>query len=42
MRGVNRNPMKDKAPSDTHRNKPMPATATQMVKGVWQDYFRVR
>jgi DNA (cytosine-5)-methyltransferase 1 len=34
--GVNRNPMKDRASA---RSAPMPATATRMVKSVWENYF---
>ncbi|KAF8055388.1 MET1B [Scenedesmus sp. PABB004] len=37
-RGVNRNPMKDRA-GGGGRPKPMPATATTMVRSVWQNYF---
>lgn len=36
-RGLNRNPMKDRAAGV--RSKPMTATATAMVKSVWQAYF---
>lgn len=36
-RAVNRNPMKDRAAGG--RSKPMTATATTMVKSVWQAYF---
>ncbi|KAI8108585.1 hypothetical protein M9434_006610 [Picochlorum sp. BPE23] len=36
-RGTNRNPMKDRAAGT--RAKPMTATATAMVKSVWQSYF---
>lgn len=36
-RGVNRNPMKDRAAGA--RSKPMTATATTMVKSIWQAYF---
>jgi DNA (cytosine-5)-methyltransferase 1 len=38
-RAVNRNPMKDRAAGG--RSKPMTATATTMVKSVWQAYFIV-
>jgi DNA (cytosine-5)-methyltransferase 1 len=37
LRGVNRNPMKDRAAGA--RSKPMTATATTMVKSIWQAYF---
>uniref|UniRef100_A0A383WCP9 Cytosine-specific methyltransferase n=1 Tax=Tetradesmus obliquus TaxID=3088 RepID=A0A383WCP9_TETOB len=37
VRAVNRNPMKDRAASG--RAKPMPATATTMVRAIWQNYF---
>ena len=37
--GVNRNPMKDRAAGA--RSKPMTATATAMVKSIWQVYFNV-
>ncbi|KAF6265105.1 hypothetical protein COO60DRAFT_1470199 [Scenedesmus sp. NREL 46B-D3] len=37
VRVVNRNPMKDRASSG--RAKPMPATATTMVRAIWQNYF---
>ncbi|KAL6767831.1 MET1 [Auxenochlorella protothecoides x Auxenochlorella symbiontica] len=36
---VNRNPMKDRAAGG--RSKPMTATATTMVRAVWQSYFTV-
>lgn len=36
-KGTNRNPMKDRAAGT--RAKPMTATATAMVKSVWQTYF---
>ena len=36
-RGTNRNPMKDRAAGT--RAKPMTATATTMIKSVWQMYF---
>jgi DNA (cytosine-5)-methyltransferase 1 len=39
MRAVNRNPMKNQL-HDVARFKPMTATATTMVKSVWQAYFR--
>lgn len=35
---VNRNPMKDR--SGPNRLKPMPATATAMVKAIWASYFQ--
>ena len=37
LRTVNRNPMKDRAAGA--RSKPMTATATTMVKSIWQAYF---
>lgn len=36
--GLNRNPMRDRAAG---RQKPMTATATAMVKGIWASYFAV-
>lgn len=39
VRGVNRNPMKNQL-HDVARFKPMTATATTMVKSIWQSYFR--
>ena len=38
-RAVNRNPMKDRAAGA--RSKPMTATATAMVRSVWQSYFNI-
>lgn len=39
LRGVNRNPMSNQL-HDVARARPMTATATTMVKSIWQAYFR--
>ncbi|PSC75867.1 DNA (cytosine-5)-methyltransferase 1-like [Micractinium conductrix] len=39
VRAVNRNPTKNQL-HDVARSRPMTATATRMVKAVWQAYFR--
>lgn len=39
IKSVNRNPMKDRA-AGANRTKPMTATATAMVKSIWQAYFK--